>query len=102
MGISRNDLIVMAKTMWGEARGEGYNGLVAVGWVIQNRCERGGWFGNTIREVCLKPYQFSCWNNDDCNKAKIDRLTPENSQELHDILDIAKGNLSIVSFSHMG
>ena len=91
MGTSQKDIAVMAKTIWGEARGEHYEGQVAVGWVIRNRCETGGWFGNSIREVCLKPYQFSCWNNDDCNKAQIDKLTPENSTELRAMMDIAKG-----------
>ena len=85
----------MAKTMWGEARGEGKSGLVAVGWVIRNRCQSGGWFGNTIRKVCLKPYQFSCWNEDDCNKAQMDDLTPENSKTLRDIMNIAEGNALI-------
>lgn len=24
-------------------------------------------FGKNLREVCLKPYQFSCWNSNDPN-----------------------------------
>ena len=58
MRISDSDLMIMAKTIWGEARGESHNGQVAVAWVIRNRAERGGWWGNTIREVCLKDQQF--------------------------------------------
>ena len=99
MGTSQNDIIIMAKTIWGEARGEDYQGQVAVGWVIRNRCEEGGWFGNSIREVCLKPYQFECWNSDNCNKAQMDRLT-ENSSALRGMMAISKGNHSQHHFCH--
>jgi spore germination cell wall hydrolase CwlJ-like protein len=59
-----------ALTLYGEARGEtalvGIMGLQAVGLVILNRYHKGG-FGTTLEDVCLKPYQFSCWNKDDPN-----------------------------------
>ena len=35
--------------------------------VIINRAEKGGWWGSTISEVVRKPYQFSCWNDNDPN-----------------------------------
>ena len=65
---------VVAKTIWGEARGEGVTGMQAVANVIANRVnatshnkEYGtGWTG-----VCKKPYQFSCWNAGDINKAQM-------------------------------
>ena len=94
MRISNNDLMIMAKTIWGEARGEGRYGQVAVAWVIRNRAERGGWFGNTIREVCLKDQQFSCWNNNDCNKTQIDGLS-STDPKLCEIKAIAKGNRKV-------
>lgn len=67
--------IYMAKTIWGEARGEGLRGMQAVANVIMNRVDRGGWYGASIKDVVLKPLQFSCWNADDPNRAKIDALT---------------------------
>ena len=67
--------IYMAKTIWGEARGEGARGMQAVANVIMNRVNRGGWYGASIKDVVLKPYQFSCWNATDPNRAKIDALT---------------------------
>lgn len=67
--------IYMAKTIWGEARGEGLRGMQAVANVIMNRVARGGWYGASIKDVVLKPYQFSCWNATDVNRAKIDALT---------------------------
>ena len=95
MRISEDDLMIMAKTIWGEARGEGRNGQVAVAWVIRNRAEHGGWYGNTIRSVCLHPFQFSCWNNNDSNKAQIDGLNP-NDPNLLSIKAIAKGNTAVI------
>ncbi len=67
--------IYMAKTIWGEARGEGAVGMQAVANVIMNRVDRGGWYGASIKDVVLKPYQFSCWNDTDPNRAKLDKLT---------------------------
>ena len=70
------DTEIMARTLYGEARGEGLNGIEAVANVIINRVKYAHttgpfWWGKTIKEVCLKPYQFSCWNPNDSNLAKI-------------------------------
>lgn len=42
-----------------EAQGESLAGQTAVGEVIRNRAREAR---STFEEVCLKPYQFSCWN----------------------------------------
>ncbi|GMT15557.1 hypothetical protein PFISCL1PPCAC_6854, partial [Pristionchus fissidentatus] len=65
VGFNNNDVDVLKKTIWLEARGEPYDGQVAVAHVIKNRAEtnRGYWGGNTISGVCLYPQQFECWNN---------------------------------------
>ncbi len=65
-----SDIEVVARTVWGEARGEGPAGWTAVAWVIKNRAARPGWWGHDLRTVCLCPRQFSCWNPDDPNAAK--------------------------------
>ena len=65
---------IMALTIWGEARGEGFQGRCAVGHVILNRVRKGGWWGNTVEEVCLKPWQFSCWNKGDPNREAMEKL----------------------------
>jgi len=67
---------VLARTIWGEARGEGSAGMQAVADVVLNRAriadKKGGcWWGNSIVQVCQKPYQFSCWNKDDPNYRKL-------------------------------
>ena len=65
----------LAKTVWGEARGESERGQQAVANVIMNRVHRGGWYGATVEDVVLKPYQFSCWNDTDPNFAKLQTIT---------------------------
>lgn len=73
-----NDMTVdvFARTLWGEARSEGTEGMEAVASVILNRVkvadENGSfWWGNNIIQVCQKPYQFSCWNRSDPNFKKL-------------------------------
>ncbi len=75
---------VLARTLWGEARGQGDDGLIAVANVVLNRVEiaqsRGGkfWWGNNIIQVCQKPYQFSCWNRTDPNFKKLQDVDEKN------------------------
>jgi N-acetylmuramoyl-L-alanine amidase len=61
---------VLACTLWGEARGEGLAGMVAVAWTIRNRVDdrkEKSWWGEGYAGVCQKLYQFSCWNSNDRN-----------------------------------
>lgn len=62
MKATARDVDVMARTIYGEARGQHYNGQLAVGYVILNRVALKGWMGKTIAGVCQKKWQFSCWN----------------------------------------
>jgi N-acetylmuramoyl-L-alanine amidase len=71
---------VVALTLWGEARSEftdwrklpdgrlvgkwrtaPIESRVAVGSVIANRVKAPKRFGENFKDVCLKPYAFSCW-----------------------------------------
>lgn len=63
-------LDILFLTLVGEARGELIEGQVAVGNVIKNRCIH----GKTIRDVCLAPLQFSCWNKKDPNRKILDEM----------------------------
>lgn len=58
-------------TLFGEARGEPIEGIVAVANVIKNRAYSAQ---KTYKDVCLAPKQFSCWNSDDPNYPKITKL----------------------------
>lgn len=66
-----HDIDVLARTIYGEARGEPWAGKLAVGWVIKNRAAKQGWWGDTIARVCQKKAQFTCWTAGDPNYAKI-------------------------------
>lgn len=77
------EIDVLARTIWGEARGQGNAGLGAVANVVLNRVkiaqERGRyWWGNNIIQVCQKPYQFSCWNRTDPNFKKLQAVDEKN------------------------
>ncbi len=82
--VSADDVDVLARTVYGEARGESVRGQEAVAAVVMNRMrrarERGGyWWGSSVAEVCLKPWQFSAWNPSDPNREKllsVDREDP--------------------------
>lgn len=68
--VTDQDRAVLALTLWGEARGEGLAGMVAVAWTIRNRVEDGkdrSWWGEGYAGICQRPYQFSCWNANDPN-----------------------------------
>jgi spore germination cell wall hydrolase CwlJ-like protein len=77
------DLDVMARTVYGEARGEIPSGQIAVAWVVRNRADRASayhlahgkphpLFGDgTIRMACKWPSQFSCWNQSDPMRPKL-------------------------------
>jgi hypothetical protein len=75
------DREILIKTVWGEARGESGLGKVAVAWVIINRAIKPQW-PNTIGDVCLQPWQFSCWNDNDPNRDKLHSLDVESSDPI--------------------
>ena len=66
------DIDILARTIYGEARGEPYEGKWGVGRVIVNRWKSKKWFaGDFIAETAQLPWQFSCWNRNDPNRQKI-------------------------------
>ena len=79
----------MARTIYGEARGEGVRGMQAVANVIMNRVRAGGWYGASVKDVVLKPYQFSCWNENDPNRKIILNATAEQLATARSIADKA-------------
>jgi N-acetylmuramoyl-L-alanine amidase len=97
---SIDDQDILARTIWGEARGEGATGMHAVANVITNRVNNPKWWGNSFRSVCLYPYQFSCWNKNDPNRAKILAVT-NYDVNYFDAVNIAtaaiNGNLSDIT-----
>lgn len=73
------DRDVLARTLWGEVRGESLEGQIAVAWSIRNRVNAGkakSWWGEGYTGVCQKPYQFGCWNKNDLNYAYLSGAKP--------------------------
>lgn len=77
------DSVVLALTLYGEARGEGQKGQEAVAHVILNRVARAKAFREargrkhplfgdaSVSGACLTPWQFSCWNKGDPNRERL-------------------------------
>ena len=89
---------ILARTMYGEARNQGWKGMEAVALVILNRLavskqKKIYWWGNSIEEICLSPSQFTCWKYDDANRKRISVATIED--EIFEIaLEIAEDAVS--------
>lgn len=80
-----NAIDTLARTIYGEARGEPNAGREAVANVVLNRIRfarsrPGGtyWWGSTVISVCRKAWQFSCWNENDPNREKLALVQPGN------------------------
>lgn len=65
-GYSDSDISLLARLIYGEARGESYTGQVAVGAVVLNRV-RSSSFPNTIAGVIYQPYAFTAVSDGQIN-----------------------------------
>ena len=86
--------LTLARTMWGEARGERPPGMAAVGHVVLNRVLGARWWGYDVESVCRHDRQFSCWNADDPNLPKMLRVTTADPQ-FAEASDLAAGFVAI-------
>ena len=96
-----NDRIILARTIYGEARDEPEDGQRAVGEVIMNRVASNR-YPDSVSGVCLQSKQFSCWNLNDVNRSKIISLKPGNGNSRFDSCysiagEILAGNRSQLS-----
>lgn len=71
---SKGAVDLLARTIWGEARGEGARGMQAVANVVMNRVYHPKWWGHDVISVCLQAGQFSCWNKNDPNLVKVQTI----------------------------
>lgn len=91
-----HDIDVLARTIYGEARGEyktttgGLAAYIAVANVVMNRVREARKFGDGIAAVCQKPYQFSCWNQNDPNLPIIEALEPDQDVLFDLAIEVAK------------
>lgn len=77
--------LVLAQTIFGEARGEGRVGMEAVAHTILNRAAAPGWWGDSIISVAKKPKQYSAWNDGDPNSKLIQRKGPGQGDPVFDL-----------------
>lgn len=85
----RRERVVLAKTLWGEARGEGTRGMEAVSAVILNRFRTRYRGRQSIEAVCLDPKQFSCWNENDVNLPLMQRIDAAPDADFRDAMSVA-------------
>lgn len=106
MGTDQTDqnVITLARTVYGEARGEGYRGMQAVANVVMNRVslsDEHKHFGDgSIASACQAPWQFSCWNQNVPNRSIIENISGGDevfSQALLIAQDAANGILSDIT-----
>jgi len=74
-----NDETWGALTVWQEARGESYEGKVAVAEVIQRRVARRYNGDGTVVGTILRGWQFSGWNTGDPNRLAAARLDDDDA-----------------------
>ncbi len=83
-----DDIDILARTIYGEARGENRSGKIAVANVVMNRIKFRKQAGYkivnghrllSVAETCLKPFQFSCWLDSDANKKVIETVGADNA-----------------------
>lgn len=71
----QDEEVLHAMLVWGEGRGEPSDGRCAIAHIPLERMKRrismGRKSGNTLRETILSPWQFSCFNANDPNRAKL-------------------------------
>ncbi len=73
------DVMILAKTIYGEASTESLSEMEAVANVVINRLKKAHlgdtvWWGNSVKSVCLKPFQFSCWDKNHPRNVSLQQL----------------------------
>ncbi len=87
--------ILLARMIFGEARGCDLEEKIAVGYTAINRAHDGKrWNGENVKDAILKPMQYSCFNKNDPNRGKLmDPLSFE-PEEFENCLEVSRNILS--------
>jgi len=83
-----DDLDVLSRTLYGESDPNNLKDAEAIASVIVNRKKLRNW-PNSIARVCLQPWQFSCWNQNDPMRERIIGVTT-NDAWFRECIDIAQ------------
>lgn len=79
----REDILLIAKLIWEEARGESYEGMVAVGEVVLNRVEYDAW-SDSVQGVIYQEGQFAHISgkyNETTLKAAVEAVSGSNEAD---------------------
>jgi len=79
---------ILARVIWGEAEGEGAEGMQAVGNVIMNRVERDSKYNADAEDIVMEKDQFSAVSNPERLQAMVN-LTEDNPEYIQ-ALEISK------------
>ena len=79
---------ILARVIWGEAEGEGAEGMQAVGNVIMNRVERDSKYNADAEDIVMEKDQFSAVSNPERLQAMM-ALTEDNPEYIQ-ALEISK------------
>jgi spore germination cell wall hydrolase CwlJ-like protein len=72
MFVTLEDVLIGARTIYGEGRGGSFDGMKAIGHVFVNRVNRtAGDADDDLASAALRHRQFSAWNEGDPNRAKM-------------------------------
>lgn len=84
------DYEILARLIFGEARGESDKEKAAVAYTVINRANDGKrWNGESIKESALVKSQYSCFNEGDANQKKVQNPMEYEPQAFKDCLKIA-------------
>lgn len=75
MRFNLEDYMTTARTVYGEARNQEWEGQLAVAFVILNRVRDGSRWADTPHGVCVAEWQFSAWNDGDPNLRRLAAAT---------------------------
>ena len=74
------DVLICARTVYGEARGQPDESLRAVMHVIMNRCDKKiGDYDHSLAATALRWLQFSAWNEQDPNRLKMQEASVDDT-----------------------
>lgn len=92
---TQDDLVILALTAWGEARGDSRMAMAATMGAMLNRVRTGVWANRQLESyhdaelrnssspiihTVMAPKQFSCWNSNDPNYPKMRRMWEQYQQ----------------------
>lgn len=83
--------VLLALTLWREARGEPFTGKVAVAQSIKNRVDHPSWWGGDLISVLTKKWQYSSLT--DPNDRQLTTWPKADDADFEECLTIADGVL---------